>query len=68
MPGLAVRVRGLWAGVDIDPAVRAGLIANDDVLDAAVCVLAGSDFLRGDCLAPEDAAQAVPALRIPDTD
>ena len=30
------------------------LIEDDDVLDAAVCVLAGSHFLRGQCLLPDD--------------
>jgi len=34
------------------------LIEDDDVLDAAVCVLAGSHFLRGQCLLPDDLALA----------
>lgn len=35
------------------------LIACDDILDAAVCVLAGADFLRGECVAPTDAELTV---------
>jgi len=31
---------------------------NDDALDAAICILAGADFLRGDVLQPEDIALA----------
>lgn len=31
------------------------LLENDDALDAAICVLAGVDFLRGDVLEPKDA-------------
>lgn len=34
------------------------LRANDDVFDAAVCVLAGADFLRGATIAPMDVARA----------
>lgn len=32
----------------------AGLATNDDLLDAAVAVLAGADFLRGDVIHPSD--------------
>jgi len=34
------------------------LTENDDLLDAAVCALAGADFARGQALAPEDRACA----------
>jgi len=34
------------------------LRSNADALDAAVCVLAGADFLRGDALPPTDRALA----------
>jgi hypothetical protein len=34
------------------------LIACDDMLDAAVCVLAGADFLRSTCVPPERAQVA----------
>ena len=34
------------------------LTANSDILDAAICTLAASDFLRGHALAPTDMARA----------
>lgn len=33
---------------------EAPMVANADVLDAALCVLAGCDFLRGEAMAPRD--------------
>jgi hypothetical protein len=30
------------------------LVSSDDRLDAVLCVLAGADFLRGHCVAPND--------------
>jgi hypothetical protein len=32
--------------------------ANADLLDALVCVLAGDDFLSGDCVEPENRSRA----------
>lgn len=40
--------------ITIEEADRPALLANADVLDAVVCVLAGADFLRGKSLAPND--------------
>ena len=37
----------------------ADLVASDDALDAALCVLAGVDFLRGEAVPPDDEAQAL---------
>jgi hypothetical protein len=34
--------------------IKTNLEDNDNLLDAVICVLAASDFLRGQCLAPED--------------
>ncbi len=36
------------------PDDRRLMVGNDDVLDAAICVLAGADFLRGPVIAPTD--------------
>jgi predicted RNase H-like nuclease len=30
------------------------IVGNDDLLDAAVCLLAAADFLRGECITPTD--------------
>jgi predicted nuclease with RNAse H fold len=35
-------------------AVEERVLASDDLLDAAICVLAGADFLRGMAQGPED--------------
>lgn len=40
------------------PAQADLLLQNDDALDAAVCVLAGADFLQGQCHPPADLATA----------
>jgi len=50
-------IRGLGQHMRL-PADTSPLLANADVLDAAVCVLAASDFLRGRAMAPEDQSQA----------
>ncbi len=42
-----------------DADVCTQLVSSDHVLDAAICVLAGFDFLDGSCFAPEDHALAV---------
>lgn len=44
--------------VEIEPKLRALLTSNADALDAAVCVLAGSDFLRGRALPPPNLDEA----------
>lgn len=44
----------LSAAVTVAPALAERLVTNDDLLDAAVCVLAGVDFLRGDAMPPPD--------------
>ena len=46
-----VRTLGQRVSLNVDPEE---MIADDDVLDAAVCVLAGHDFLTGNARAPED--------------
>lgn len=43
---------GLRANLDI-PGEGSPLLAQADVLDAVVCLLAAADFLEGACLAPE---------------
>jgi predicted nuclease with RNAse H fold len=48
-----------WLGERIDVAECApSLERSDDVLDSALCVLAGADFLRGDTFHPPDPARA----------
>lgn len=37
---------------------RCSLMSNADVLDSAICVLAGADFLLGRCWLPQDSALA----------
>jgi hypothetical protein len=52
----AIRERilaGLGEHLDL-PAESAGALADADVLDALVCVLAGADFLEGRAMPPED--------------
>jgi predicted RNase H-like nuclease len=44
--------------VEIEPTLRALLMSNADALDAAVCVLAGRDFLRGHALPPPNLDEA----------
>ncbi len=51
-------LQGLGERVEIEPKLRALLTSNADALDAAVCVLAGSDFLRGRALPPPDLDEA----------
>ena len=51
-------LQGLGDRVEIEPKLRALLTSNADALDAAVCVLAGSDFLRGRALPPPDLDEA----------
>lgn len=46
--------KGLAARMTLDADLRSKLVSSDHVLDAAICVLAGFDFLDGSCLAPED--------------
>jgi predicted RNase H-like nuclease len=40
------------------PEDRACLTVCADALDAAICVIAGADFVRGDCLPPDDSVAA----------
>ena len=40
------------------PADTSTMEDNDNVLDAALCVLAAVDFLRGDAMEPEDQPKA----------
>ena len=49
-----VRTLGQRVSLNVDPEE---MIADDDVLDAAVCVLAGHDFLTGNARAPEAMAR-----------
>ena len=51
-------VRGLKAKLEIPQPVSSALECNADVLDAAVCILAGVDFLSGRALPPTDLALA----------
>lgn len=44
-----------WIAIECDDDL---LLANADALDAVVCALAASDFLRGHCFEPEDTAIA----------
>lgn len=48
-------LRNDWT-LKVDPGL---LASSDDRLDAAVCVLAGADFLRGHSLAPDSARREV---------
>ena len=50
---------GLAARMTLDTDVQSKLVSNEHVLDAAICVLAGFDFLEGLCIAPEDRHLAV---------
>jgi len=50
-------IRGLGHHMQL-PADTSPLLANADVLDAAVCVLAASDFLQGWAMPPEDHPRA----------
>ena len=51
-------VRRLETRLEINVDLLPALKANADVLDAAVCILAGIDFLSGRALAPENKALA----------
>lgn len=51
-------LRGLGETVEIEPNLMALLRSNADALDAVVCVLAGSDFLRGRTLPPPNLDEA----------
>ncbi len=51
-------LQGLGERVEIQPDLRDLLWSNADALDAVVCVLAGSDFLRGHALPPPDLDEA----------
>lgn len=51
-------VRALRTEAKIADEMAAAMIASDHVLDAVLCVLAASDFVRGDVLRPEDEARA----------
>lgn len=51
-------LQGLSERVEIQPDLRDLLRSNADALDAAICVLAGSDFLRGHALPPPDLDEA----------
>ncbi len=51
-------LQGLGDRVEIRPDLRDLLRSNADALDAVVCVLAGSDFLRGRALSPPDLDEA----------
>jgi predicted RNase H-like nuclease len=51
-------LQGLGDWVDIEPHLTALLTSNADALDAAVCVLAGRDFIRGHALPPPDLDEA----------
>ena len=44
-----------WIDIECDDEL---LVANADALDAVVCALAASDFLRGHCFEPEDTTVA----------
>jgi hypothetical protein len=44
--------------MSIEPAIRQAAIAIDHVFDAAICVLAGFDFIGGCCPKPPDAQLA----------
>lgn len=47
-------VRGLAAVLDVPAETRAAMEENDHLIDAAVCVQAATDFLRGRCQPPPD--------------
>ena len=51
-------LQGLSERVEIQLDLRDLLRSNADALDAAICVLAGSDFLRGHALPPPDLDKA----------
>ena len=51
-------VRGLKAKLEIPQPVSSIIESNADALDAAVCVLAGVDFLRWRAIPPPDLALA----------
>jgi predicted RNase H-like nuclease len=51
-------LQGLGERVEIEPKLRAQLTSSADALDAVVCVLAGSDFLRGRALPPPNLDEA----------
>ena len=38
----------------LDSGMLDRMLDNDDLLDAAICVLAAADFLRGECIQPTD--------------
>ncbi len=40
--------------LEVEPALETTLIANADVLDSAICVLGGLDFLKGQVYMPEN--------------
>ena len=55
---------GLVAGeAELAPEVIAGALASADLLDAALCVLAGRDVLSGRAVGPADAAERDAAAR-----
>ncbi|HUG62441.1 MAG TPA: DUF429 domain-containing protein, partial [Methylomirabilota bacterium] len=47
-------VKGLAALLDVPAETRAAMEDNDHLIDAAVCVQAAADFLRGRCQPPPD--------------
>jgi predicted RNase H-like nuclease len=51
-------LQGLRDRVEIEPSLRSLLRSNADALDAVVCVLAGSDFIRGGALPPPNLDEA----------
>jgi hypothetical protein len=51
-------VKALAQIMHIPEAVRVRMRANDDALDAVVCLLAGYDYMRGEVMRPDDQALA----------
>ncbi len=51
-------LQGLGERVEIQPDLRDLPTSNADALDAVVCVMAGSDFIRGRALAPSNLDEA----------
>jgi hypothetical protein len=49
---------GLAGELEFDSVQREHFCSHADVLDAAICLVAGADFLRGRCLPPTDRALA----------
>ncbi len=47
-------LRDLAKHLNIPENMQSDLIGSDDALDSAVCVIAGCDFIHGQCFNPQD--------------